>query len=297
MKPYLYFLVLLIIVVYGCNTNTHDASQNNTVLITDSITTKPDTVITPPHLKISYTLISKKDWQQLKDSLAESINYDIMNTVNRVDSIHLNRLDSILVPDNFALPLQDYLPFPNKIALLIPVEKILLFSYPAQVFAAYENGNLIRTGPTSMGRKSKQTPQRLYFTNWKAKTTTSTINSTWVLNWNFNIQNYMGIGFHEYALPGYPASHSCMRLLEKDAAFLYSWANQWMLKDDQIIAYGTPVIVFGEYPFGQTKPWNLLASHPDTLTLNENNLQPYIQPHLEEILQKQEQRTMVISSQ
>jgi hypothetical protein len=30
------------------------------------------------------------------------------------------------------------------------------------------------------------------------------------LRWNFNIENKLGVGWH--SLPGYPASHSCLRL-------------------------------------------------------------------------------------
>ena len=84
----------------------------------------------------------------------------------------------------------------------------------------------------------------MYFTNWKAEQTTSTFNDEWDLKWNFNIENKEGIGFHQYALPGYPASHSCLRLKEADAKYLYTFADQWELKGtDDIKAKGTPVIV------------------------------------------------------
>jgi hypothetical protein len=44
------------------------------------------------------------------------------------------------------------LPFPLEVALK-EVNKVILFSYPSQTFAAYENGQLVRTGPTNMGRE------------------------------------------------------------------------------------------------------------------------------------------------
>jgi hypothetical protein len=54
-----------------------------------------------------------------------------------------------------------------------------------------------------MGREKDQTPTGLFFTNWKAEETTSTFNDEWV-KMNYNIINW--VGFHQYSLPGYPAS-------------------------------------------------------------------------------------------
>jgi hypothetical protein len=44
----------------------------------------------------------------------------------------------------------------------------------------------------------------------------------------------------------------------------YSWANQWMLTSDgsAIKAYGTPVIIYGAYPFGSRRPWYSLVEDP-----------------------------------
>ncbi len=88
------------------------------------------------------------------------------------------------------------------------IDKIIFFSYPTQVFATYENGDLVYTGPTNMGRKKDPTPTGLFYSNWKAEETTSTFNDEWDLKWNFNIENKLGVGWHQYSLPGYPASHS-----------------------------------------------------------------------------------------
>jgi hypothetical protein len=41
--------------------------------------------------------------------------------------------------------------------------------------------------------------------NWKAEETTSTFDDEWDLRWNFNIENKLGVGWHQYSL-GYPAS-------------------------------------------------------------------------------------------
>ncbi|MGN6293271.1 MAG: L,D-transpeptidase [Chitinophagaceae bacterium] len=178
-----------------------------------------------------------------------------------------------------------------QLPFLDDVSKIVFFSYPAQAFAVYEYGNLVYAGPSNMGRKKDPTPTGLYFTNWKAEETTSTFNDEWILKWNFNIQNKAGIGWHQYALPGYPASHSCLRLLEDDARFLYKWADEWKLKGtDSIVLKGTPVIVFGSYPFDGRKPWLNLITDPNALDIPASELEDIVKPHLPEILNAQEKR-------
>ncbi len=297
MKNFVLIFTLAIGIFQSCTNNESHAyeTRKDSAIVNDSTQTAP-----PPAEEkkpsLTYSFMKRKEWQALKDSFKGAQHIDILNAINRVDTRHLKDLDSILVPSDYSYELKDYLPFPAYVAQLKDVNKIILFSYPAQVFAAYENGKLILTGPTSMGRKTKPTPQRLYFTNWKAQKTTSTVDDSWILKWNFNVHNTWGVGFHEYALPGYPASHSCMRLLEKDAKFLYSWADQWKLKGDQLVASGTPVIVFGEYPFGKTRPWNKLVDDPSYLMLNTDSLSTYITPYIEEILEKQQQRLSVLNS-
>lgn len=122
--------------------------------------------------------------------------------------------------------------------------------------------------------KKDPTPTGLFFTNWKAEKTTSTFNDEWELKWNFNIENKKGVGFHQYELPGYPASHSCLRLLEKDAKFLYTFADEWILKDkENVKVKGTPVVVFGSYNFDGPKPWLQLASDPKALNISESEIE------------------------
>ncbi|WP_281635588.1 L,D-transpeptidase [Flavobacterium marginilacus] len=163
-------------------------------------------------------------------------------------------MDSVIIPTDLSGDIVFYLPFPLQVTSLREVDKIIFFSYPAQTFATYENGILICADPANMGKKKDPTPTGLFFTNWKAEETTSTFNDEWELKWNFNIENKKGIGFHQYELPDYPASHSCMRLQEKDAEFLY----QWVLADDENIKYkGTPAVIFRSYNFDKT----LTAAH------------------------------------
>lgn len=244
-----------------------------------------------PAEAVSFQKVAARQWfKKQKDSL-DGRQQKIVMTVNRVDMANLPSLDSILVPDDLSGDLVYYLPFPLRLKGLEEISKIIFFSYPSQTFGAYEYGNLVYAGATNMGRKKDPTPTGLYFTNWKAEHTTSTFNDEWELKWNFNIENKEGIGWHQYAMPGYPASHSCLRLFEDDAQHLYKWADEWKLKGtDSIVLKGTPVIVFGEYPFGSARPWLSLAGDAHALDIKADELEGLVNPHRREIMEAQEKR-------
>lgn len=258
----------------------------------ESKKTISETVEAPKRQKpnnVSYQMVNTKEW--LAKNKKDSANFKIVYAVNRIDATNLKKLDSILVPTDLTGDIEFYLPFPLEVAALKEVNKIILFSYPSQTFAAYEKGILVRTGPTNMGREKDPTPTGLFFTNWKAEETTSTFNDEWELKWNFNIENKLGVGFHQYDLPGYPASHSCLRLQEKDARYLYDWADEWVLADEENVKVkGTPVVVFGNYDFKAEKPWLQLASNPKALDISENDIENTVSAHMEAIMKAQKDR-------
>jgi lipoprotein-anchoring transpeptidase ErfK/SrfK len=216
--------------------------------------------------------------------------------LNRIDKANIGRPDTLIIPDSFIADRNAYSNFPLNVADLSEVKKMVFFSYPSQTYAIYENGKLLKWGPTSMGKKSSKTPTGLFFTNWKGKEVRSTVDDEWILKWNFNISNRGGVGWHQYAMPGYPASHSCLRLYAEEAKFLYDWADQWVLKNDQLIAHGTPVIVFGEYPFGHRRPWLNLLENPDALNISEQEVSDLVAPHLQKILEEQKRSEEVRSN-
>lgn len=237
---------------------------------------------------VSYTLENTKEWLKKNES---SSNLEIAIAVNRTDKENFTKIDSVIIPMDMSGDIAFYLPFPLEVPYLEKVDKVIFFSYPTQTFAAYENGILTYTGPTNMGSAKHITPTGLFFTNWKAEETTSTFDDEWKLLWNFNIANKEGVGFHQYSLPGYPASHSCLRLQEKDAKDLYEWADQWVLADEENVKFkGTPVIVFGSYNFGAPKPWLQLIKNPKALAISENEIENISKPYLATILTEQDKR-------
>lgn len=241
---------------------------------------------------ISFHLDHAKQW--LKNNNTDSIKKKIAFAVNRTDSSNFSHMDSIILPVDMTGDVAFYLPFPLTVPYLSDINKIIFFSYPAQTFASYEKGILVYTGPTNMGRKNDVTPTGLFFTNWKAEETTSTFNDEWNLRWNFNILNKEGIGWHQYSLPGFPASHSCLRLQEKDARDLYNWADQWILSGkDSIQVKGTPVIVFGYYDFSSPKPWLQLIANPHAMDITKEDIQNETKVYLNNILAEQKKREAV----
>ena len=81
-----------------------------------------------------------------------------------------------------------------------------------------------------------------------------------MLEWYFNFINSRGVSFHQFDLPGYAASHACVRLLQRDAVWLYGWGDQWKLSPDQrsVEVPGTPVLVMGQFGHGERPPWTSL---------------------------------------
>ncbi len=194
----------------------------------------------------------------LLDSIGPANTFEVLK-LNRVDLAHIRDRDSLVVPEAFGDSL-DFAPFPRAIAALRDSAKVLLISLRVQAFAAYDSGQLRRWGPTSTGRRDMPTPTGLYHTNWKDKSRISTFDDEWKLEWYVNLDNFQGVSLHEYELPGYPASHSCVRLLEADAIWMYSWAEQWRLAADRrvIAREGTPAVVFGSWAWGERPPWKRL---------------------------------------
>jgi L,D-transpeptidase catalytic domain len=202
----------------------------------------------------------------------------IILAINRISSSVIKKGKVLLLPDTITTALLDYSPFPLTLPRFDTVSKLILISLRIQAFAVYENGWLSRWGPVSSGKKSTPTPAGLFHTNFKAKVKISSENSSWIMPWYFNFYARRGIAMHQYFLPGYPASHACVRMQENDAYWIYGWADQWKVAANTgiVVKTGTPVIIFGEYDFSAPAPWlNLPADRTCNLLTEKETAEIY----------------------
>ncbi|GAB3179183.1 L,D-transpeptidase [Telluribacter humicola] len=238
-------------------------------------------------------------WMKTTDSLRKNLSgtkKDLVLALNRVSENRIRRLDSLIVPDTVTADFMAYSPFPFQLDSASEIEKLIVFDYRIQAFSAYEKGKLVRWGPVSMGSKGRLTPTGMYHTNYHKKRKISTVDDSWIMDWYFNIMNFEGIGMHEYSLPGYPASHGCLRLLENDAYWIYNWADQWRLTPDggSVTAYGTPVLIYGAYDFEGPRPWHELVNDPHANDIPADSLNLRLSEHLDKILKRQTKRDSVL---
>ncbi|MEG2079197.1 L,D-transpeptidase [Chryseobacterium sp.] len=315
---FLFLIVSVSTILYSCKKENADVSNpKNQQAISEKVSEvakNPDSVVTEPAKESIAPMIQENGFysgiifpkdKKLRDSLYTDFEkrytaeqrYSIL-ALNRIDSKFRRSADTLVIPAKIDSTLMSYSPFPIQLDVLNDVKKFVIFSYPIQAYGVYSNGNLVKWGPTSMGKKTAQTTRGLTFANWKKKLAISTVKSEWKLPYNFNIHNLGGIGWHEYELPGYPASHSCLRLLRKDAMWLYSYADTWILNPGGATtkAKGTPVMVFGDYKWGGQKPWRKLLSDPNANNISVEEMEALLKPHIEKMIKEQTNREKVADS-
>ncbi|HER40435.1 MAG TPA: murein L,D-transpeptidase [Salinimicrobium catena] len=281
----LIILVVLAFVIFSCDSGAKEMGPpeyssedevKDTILPTATKERKPELIIT---YKVD-SLTTKTAVDSFKSRFSEE-EQNIIFALNRVDRWRLDPGDRLIIPDTLTGNLMDYSPFPNKLEILDSIPKAVLISRRVQAVALYEKGKMINWGPASTGKESTQTPAGLYYGNYKAKRKVSTIDKDWIMPYYFNYMNYEGIGTHIYSLPGYPASHGCVRLREQEAKNIYNWADQWKLNGNKQVVEknGTPFMVFGEYDYQKPSPWLGMAEDPkgNFLTVSElDTLRAYV---------------------
>jgi len=228
----------------------------------------------PPYV-VTYHLDSITDIKVF-DSIYSKDEKRIIYALNRIEAVRVSTGSILLIPDSLITDLNFYSPFPKALDLIDSIPKTVLIAQRIQAFGLYEHGKLIKWGPVSSGKQSTPTPNGLHYANYKAQRKVSTVNSSWILPYYFNFMNFEGVGVHQYLLPGFPASHACVRLDMDDAKFIYDWALQWKLdsRGRTVVKNGTPFMVFGDYDFtAENPPWVSLASDPAANALNTHELE------------------------
>ena len=260
---------------YACNSNTQvvepSVSQSKKMEMRNPIV-KPDPKIY--RKEISYSIDSLKTRKDL-DSLFNSYSEDQLKTILALNRIEKNRLRPnrpIVIPDCTSEDFNTYSPFPEQMNMLGCIPKTVLINKRVQAFALYENGQLVKWGPVSTGKNSTKTPNGLNYGNYKAKRKISTVDESWVLPYYFNFMNFEGVGVHQYALPGYPASHGCVRLYMDDAKYIFDWADMWNVEGSKVARNGTPFMVFGEYDHTSEKPWYNLSQNMKANDLTQEEI-------------------------
>ena len=120
----------------------------------------------------------------------------------------------------------------------------VVVSTPQQRVHVYRNGVRVAVSTCSTGKPGHATPTGVFVVLQKDKHHhSSTYNNAPMPN--MNRLTWSGIALHAGNLPGYPASHGCVRLPLKFSELLFS-----------ITHMGTPVIIAGAH----TDPWEL--THP-----------------------------------
>ena len=291
--PSLLFVLLISIILISISCEDKKSNQpmdiKKNTAPEDSIKQVPEEIVVPP-LVINYKIDSLNtsiELDSFKNKYSEA-HKNVIYALNRIEANKVRIGKSIVIPDTLFADIFNYSPFPKKLDVISTIPKTVLISQRVQGFALYENGNLIKWGPVSSGKNSTPTPNGLHYGNYKAKRKISTVDDAWVLPYYFNFMNFEGVGVHQYALPGYPASHACVRLYMEDAQYIYDWAKQWELNSSgqKILIKGTPFMVFGAYDYKSEAPWMQLAtdsSNNDLIDEELNILKGYVSKYNEYI--------------
>ncbi|NTW30948.1 MAG: L,D-transpeptidase, partial [Candidatus Moranbacteria bacterium] len=133
--------------------------------------------------------------------------------VNRVDKRHFPVGKTVLLPVNLEKAVQ-YTPIPEVLTDSRGEREIRVY-LDCQYFGAYEKGKLVFWGPISSGGKGRGTPPGRYAVNYKERHKRSIKYDNAPMPYAINF--YGGYFLHQQSLPGYPASHGCVRLLMTDA--------------------------------------------------------------------------------
>lgn len=179
---------------------------------------KKDSVIIPEGFVVRKL---KKGESLSKICQNDSVCQVIFMKVNRVDQRHFPVGKTVLLPVEREKA-EKYVPVPARLTDSRGEREIRIY-LSSQYFGAYEKGVLVFWGAVSTGKRTNATPPGKFVVNYKQrfKKSIKYDNAPMPYSINFNGGYFM----HQQSLPGYPASHGCVRLLMSDAERLFTWAK------------------------------------------------------------------------
>lgn len=164
-----------------------------------------------------YTCIKLKKNDSWKTLFPNKYHRELVQRLNRTNKGLWNR-NWILVPNDVNKDYMSFSPLPfytdtnNKKTIIIDISEL--------AFGAYDkDGELVHWGPVNPGKDSSQTVRGTDFQIYRKGDA-----SCWSKKYESYIPYCMffhkGFAMHGYSMPGYPASHGCVRIYNDDALWL-----------------------------------------------------------------------------
>lgn len=233
---------------------------------------------------ITYTTLHVAD-RSLLDSIRKTFDYGKSKSPAYKAFVTLNRRvfssvrvgDTVVVPDTVVDNILAYSVFPQRWFGADSIAKIIVISNEMQSYACYENGRQVQFASCNTGTERKPTLPGRYAVNWKERLRISSLNDEWKLPFNVNFHLYAGNAFHQFYMPGRPASHSCVRQFMDDAEWLYNWVEVGEVRNGRVQAMtGTPIVIIDMFDYTRKKhgPWvDLVGNRQGKLELPEQPME------------------------
>jgi hypothetical protein len=227
--------------------------------------------------RVEYRLIaldSRKTLDSVRNAFGKKpstmLGYRAFTTVNRKDIQYFRLGDTAVIPSVFHSDLRVYSVFPHLYPAADTLPKLIIISNAFQSYACYERGKLVRFAACNTGREAKPTFPGRYTLNWRDKIRRSSLDSSWVLPFTWNFHLFAGSAFHQFDMPGRPASHSCVRQFMDDAEWLFNWGKGGKIDTatkKYIPMTGTPVIIMDVFDYTRKKggPWWEMRTNKDSI--------------------------------
>jgi hypothetical protein len=145
-------------------------------------------------------------------------------------------------------------PVPSKtVGQVLQSGVVITVSLSSQKMHVLRDGVLWRSSPVSTGKKGKRTPTGVFAILQKKRYHRSNLYSNAPMPWMQRL-TWSGIAIHAGRLPGYPASHGCIRLPAEFAAELF-----------KITGATTTAVIVTDEPLGDGEAALALAQRSDAV--------------------------------